>query len=53
MYTDRHSIYIFTIMTDVMGDMGASNVSQIQWEAYCYLHITQFNIVSVCAETSL
>ena len=49
MYTDIRS-YIFTIMTDVMGNMGTSNVLQIQLAAYFHPHITQFKVVSVCAE---
>ena len=51
MYTDTRSrSYIFAIMTDVMGNMGASIILQIQLAACFHPHITQFKVVSVCAE---
>ena len=42
--------YIFTIMTDALSNMGASNVLQIQLAACFRSHIKQFKAVSVDVE---
>ena len=49
MYNDIRS-YIFTIIADVMGNKGAHKGVQIQLVAYFNPYITQFKLVSVCAD---